>query len=455
MGSKSRAPATDLCAELPPAGQHLFSGSTPAPDPPRTPVTRTISGGQRSSRSGCNSPATRFARGGVDPAQDQPQQQVIAAGGTGRASTATPGLVGHLGHRIAVSPRRTMRRAAASSSRAGPRRHRDRSVVRPPPARFPSRDIKPLAEIRKDSMPYSATDVVPPAPGDLRPVRPDPSWSDRCYFFAASRMVRSYWPVGTAAIPTPAPAWDIKGPAWPTAGTRICSPARSPVTTGGVVSRTDALDVRGAVEEWRLDVEPNASGIAWELYYEPTAPMWELLPDEGARREGDRLADMYHAREARPLDRLGRRSTANGSASTASTAGAIGRSGCASLTRSTSGCGSMPGSRTTPSSVDHQIRRWRATCTSMAGSPTDGTLSKRFVAIEHDVGFDGDLQSDRRRPCWYSTDGTARYQVTADTQTRPSTPATGCPCRTANYEDLGNGGCAHPLPLGQQRFPRS
>ena len=43
------------------------------------------------------------------------------------------------------------------------------------------------------------------------------------------------------------------------------------------------------LKKWRLDVEPNDSGIAWELYYEPTAPMWELLPMKVRDKDGRQL----------------------------------------------------------------------------------------------------------------------------------------------------------------------
>ena len=51
------------------------------------------------------------------------------------------------------------------------------------------------------------------------------------------------------------------------------------------------------LKKWRLDVEPNGSGIEWELYYEPTAPMWELLPMKVRDKDGQELADMYHMKE--------------------------------------------------------------------------------------------------------------------------------------------------------------
>ena len=59
------------------------------------------------------------------------------------------------------------------------------------------------------------------------------------------------------------------------------------------------------LKKWRLDVEPNESGIEWELYYEPTAPMWELLPMKVRDKDGQMLADMYHMKEPGPVDRLG------------------------------------------------------------------------------------------------------------------------------------------------------
>ena len=61
--------------------------------------------------------------------------------------------------------------------------------------------------------------------------------------------------------------------------------------------RTDAVDLRGAAEEVEARDPPNESGIVWEIYYGPTAPMWELLPIDVRSKNGKLLADMYHMKE--------------------------------------------------------------------------------------------------------------------------------------------------------------
>jgi hypothetical protein len=57
------------------------------------------------------------------------------------------------------------------------------------------------------------------------------------------------------------------------------------------------VDLRRAAEAMKVEVQPNDSGIAWELYCEPSAPMWELLPIKVDGSNGGLLADMYHIKE--------------------------------------------------------------------------------------------------------------------------------------------------------------
>ena len=161
---------------------------------------------------------------------------------------------------------------------------------------------------------------------------PDPTWSDRCFFFAGS-------PDGKVLVAS--------------------GYGNNPNTTSGLgyakVTLADGRHwdlmagrpVTGA-ERADLSAGPNDSGIRWELYSEPSAPMWELLPIKFHGRDGKLLADLYHMKEPGHWTGLSR-STVSASRSTIFVADGIGPSDSGSPTGSTSGCGSMPALRTDPS----------------------------------------------------------------------------------------------------------
>ena len=193
------------------------------------------------------------------------------------------------------------------------------------------------------------------------------------------------------------------------------------------------------LKKWKLEVEPNSSGIAWELFYEPTAPMWELLPLMVTSKSGKVIADMYHMKEPGKwtgwVDIGGERISVDG----------------------------FHGGRDRTFGVrvadkidfwlwldagfdDHAIEAWvfetaDGEVTYVDGGITrnDGTVSKRFVKIEHDVKFDG----DRKRPLAATlilTDEEGRqYRVTADSPHQHVNAYYGLPMSTCNYEDLGGG----------------
>ena len=61
----------------------------------------------------------------------------------------------------------------------------------------------------------------------------------------------------------------------------------------------------------------------------------------------------------------------------------------------------------------------------------DGTLSKRFVNLEHDVEFDGDRKRPSRAVLVFTDEDGKTYRVTADAPTRMSTSTTAYRCRPA------------------------
>ena len=193
------------------------------------------------------------------------------------------------------------------------------------------------------------------------------------------------------------------------------------------------------LKKWRLDVEPNGSGIEWELYYEPTAPMWELLPMKVRDKDGQMLADMYHMKEP-------------------------GRwSGWVQIDGERISVDGFHGGRDRTFGVrvadkidfwlwldagfeDRAIEAWiieshDGTVNYVDGgiTHTDGTLSKRFVKIEHDIEFDGDTKRPAHATLIFTDEDGKTYRVTADAPHQNVNAYYGLPMAHCQYEDLGGG----------------
>ena len=270
---------------------------------------------------------------------------------------------------------------------------------------------------------------------------PDPTWSDRCCFFAASPDGTMLLASGYGNNPNTRTAmgyvkvsladgrhWDLL------AGRPVTGDDRGEVGAGPM--RWTCVE---PLKKWRLDVEPNDSGIAWELYYEPTAPRWELLPMKVRDKDGRQLADMYHMKEPGRwtgwVEIDGQRISVDG----------------------------FHGGRDRTFGVrvadkidfwlwldagfeDRAIEAWiiessDGTVNYVDGgiTHTDGTLSKRFVKIEHDVDFDGDSKRPARAVLVFSGEDGTTYRVTADTPHRDVNAYYGMPMSHREYQDLGNG----------------
>ena len=109
--------------------------------------------------------------------------------------------------------------------------------------------------------------------------------------------------------------------------------------------------------------------------------------------QGRTIVDMFHMKEP-GRERLGPDRRRADRPSTASTAAATGPSACGSRTRSTSGSGSTRVRGPGHPGVGDRVPRRHGAVRRRRHHPRDGTLSKRFVDIEHDIDFDG----DRKRP---------------------------------------------------------
>ena len=85
----------------------------------------------------------------------------------------------------------------------------------------------------------------------------------------------------------------------------------------------------------------------------------------------------------------------------------------------------------------------------------DGTLSKRFVKIEHDVEFDGDRKRPARAVLVFTDEDGRTYRVTAESTHQAVNVYYGLPLPNCQYEDHGGGELLHPLRVGQQRSRRA
>ena len=108
---------------------------------------------------------------------------------------------------------------------------------------------------------------------------PDGSWSDRCYFFAHS-------PDGTTLVTNGYGNNPNQGAALGYGKVALADGRHWDLTVGRRL-HGDREDLHAGplrwtcvepLKRWRLESAPNASGIEWDLEYEPRAPMWELLP---------------------------------------------------------------------------------------------------------------------------------------------------------------------------------
>lgn len=271
---------------------------------------------------------------------------------------------------------------------------------------------------------------------------PDPTWSDRCYFFAAAPDGSMLLASGYGNNPNTASGlgyvkvsladgrhWDLL------AGRPVAGGDRDDLRAGPM--RWTCVE---PLKQWRLDVEPNDSGIEWELHYEPTAPMWELLPMKVRDADGRLLADMYHMKEP-------------------------GRwTGWVQIDGQRISVDGFHGGRDRTFGVrvsdkidfwlwldagfeDRAIEAWiieshDGTVRYVDGGIThnDGTLSKRFVGISHDVEFDGDRKRPARAVLDFTDEDGKTYRVTADTPHQDVNAYYGLPMAHCQYQDQGGGG---------------
>ena len=269
---------------------------------------------------------------------------------------------------------------------------------------------------------------------------PDGSWSDRCYFFVHSpdgdvlitngygnnpnqRSAAGYGKVALAD----GRHWDLG------VGRRVTGADRHDLYAGPM--RWTCIE---PLKRWRVELLPNESGIEWDMEYQPRAPMWELLPMY-VEVDGRMIVDMFHIKES-------------------------GRwTGWVQIDGERISVDGWHGGRDRTFGVrmaaeinfwiwldagfeDRAVQAWLiedrdGNVQYMDGgiTNTDGTISKRFVSLDHDIEFD----RDRKRPTravliFTDTDGDT-YRLTADSPQLDVNVYYGMPLPKRVTENLGNG----------------
>ncbi len=268
----------------------------------------------------------------------------------------------------------------------------------------------------------------------------DGSWSDRCYFFAHSpdgtQLITNGWgnnPNQRAGMGYGKVAradgrhWDLSS------GRRITGGDRGDLR-GGPMSWTCVEPL----QRWTLEVGPNPSGIEWEMHYSPRAPMWELLPMHVVV-DGRVIVDMYHMKQSGQW------------------------TGWVQVDGERTSIDGWRGGRDRTFGVriadeidfwlwldigfeDRSIQAWvieshDGTVQYVDGGIThdDGTLSKRFVKIEHEAEFDGDRKRPSRAVVVFTDEDGATYRVAGEAEHQHVNAYYGGPLPSRVVEDYGDG----------------
>lgn len=293
-------------------------------------------------------------------------------------------------------------------------------------------------------MPYSAADErfthQWPRPFD-EVHHPDGSWSDRCYFFAhapdGTQLVTNGWgnnPNQAAGMGYGKVVF-ADGRHWDLLVGRPVGGGDRELIGAGPMTWTCVEPL----QHWRMDLESNPSGVAWEMHYTPRAPMWELLPMH-VEVDGRVTVDMFHMKESGSwtgwFEVDGERTSIDG----------------------------WYGGRDRTFGVrvadeidfwlwldigfeDRAIQAWvieshDGTVQYVDGGIThvDGTLSKRLVAIDHDTTFDGDRKRPARSTLVFTDEDGTTYRVEGVADHQHVNVYYGQPLPTLALESFGDGG---------------
>jgi len=268
---------------------------------------------------------------------------------------------------------------------------------------------------------------------------PSGSWSDRCYFFAHSPDGELLLTTGYGNNPNQQGGlgyckvsmadgrhWDLL------AGRPVAAGDRGDLHAGPM--RWTCIE---PLERWTIELGPNDTGIEWEMHYEPRAPMWELLPMK-VEVDGKAIVDMFHMKES-------------------------GRwTGWVQIDGERISVDGFHGGRDRTFGVrdadqidfwlwldigfaDRALQGWvierhDGTVQYVDGgiTRTDGTTSRRFTSIEHEVTFDGDRKRPAQAVLVFTDEDGETLRVTGESMQHVNAYY-GQPLPRMGLEDLGGG----------------
>jgi hypothetical protein len=268
----------------------------------------------------------------------------------------------------------------------------------------------------------------------------DGSWSDRCYFFAHS-------PDGSVLITTGYGNNPNQGSSAGYGKVALADGRHWDLMVGRNITAADRGDLHAGpmrwtclepLKRWKLELGPNSSGIEWELEYQPVGPMWELLPMHVVVDERV-IVDMYHIKQPGRV------------------------SGWVQVEGERIPIDGFHGGRdrTFGVRVADQIDFWvwfdvgfedrafegwvietrdgKVQYADGGISHFDGRLSKRFVKIEHEIEFDGDLKRPARAVLVFTDEDGETFRLTGDSPEQHVNANYGHPLPNLQVEDLGGG----------------
>lgn len=292
-------------------------------------------------------------------------------------------------------------------------------------------------------MPYSAADEnfthQFPRPFDQVHLA-DGSWSDRCYFYAHSADGQLLITNGYGNNPNQGRAlgyfkvaladgrhWDLS------AGRHVTGADRDQLRAGPM--HWDCIE---PLEHWNIRLEANDSGIACDMHYTPRAPMWELLP-MSVVVDGVQVVDMYHIKESGQwtgwIEIDGVRTSVDGFLGGRDRTFGVRKADEISFWLWLDA-----------GFEDRAIQAW--VIETRDGSVqyvdggithTDGTLSKRFVRIEHETSFETGRKRPQSAVLVFTDEDGDTFRVTAESEHPHVNANYGLPLPNLTFQDLGNG----------------
>ncbi len=126
----------------------------------------------------------------------------------------------------------------------------------------------------------------------------DPHWTDRFYFNCHSSDGRALLTCGYGVFPNQQQAHGYAklaladGRHWDVAALRNCAGDRFKTAVGAMEWRV--LEPR---RRWRMSLGPNPSGLEWDIEYVARAPLWEFTPIFG-RKRGRVIVHQQHIQQS-------------------------------------------------------------------------------------------------------------------------------------------------------------